>query len=117
MASMAMRLEAEIPALRRYAYALLRNHAAADDLVQDCLERAISRWYLKRIDGDLRAWLFTILRNLHISAARQSRRRGVHQQLEVEDIPKSKVARNSSLKTGSKTRAHRKVDTGILSLS
>ena len=57
-------LEPLIPALRRYAYALVRNHDAADDLVQDTLERALSRWGLRRTDGDLRAWLFTILRNL-----------------------------------------------------
>ena len=67
-------LEPLIPALRRYAYALVRDHAAADDLVQDTLERALSRWFLRRADGDLRAWLFTILRNLYISAYR--RRRG-----------------------------------------
>ena len=71
-------LEPEIPALRRYAYALLRNDDAADDLVQDCLERALSRWYLRRRDGDLRAWLFTILRNLYISDLRRRRRRGPH---------------------------------------
>jgi RNA polymerase sigma-70 factor (ECF subfamily) len=34
-------LEPLIPALRRYAYALLHDHAAADDLVQDTLERAL----------------------------------------------------------------------------
>lgn len=70
-------LEQHIPALRRYAYALLRDSDAADDLVQDCLERAISRWYLRRADGELRAWLFTILRNLYISAYRRRKRRGV----------------------------------------
>ena len=59
-------IEPLIPALRRYAYALVREHAAADDLVQDTLERALSRWYLRRPDGDLRAWLFTILRNQYI---------------------------------------------------
>jgi RNA polymerase sigma factor (sigma-70 family) len=69
-------LERHIPALRRYAYALLRDHHAADDLVQDCLERALSRWYLRRTDGDLRAWLFTILRNLYINAYRSRHRRG-----------------------------------------
>lgn len=71
-------LEPLIPALRRYAYALVRNHDAADDLVQDTLERALSRWNLRRNDGDLRAWLFTILRNLFYSEQRKRRR-------EVED--------------------------------
>src|SRR5689334_8388 len=73
----ALLLEEQIPALRRYAFALVRDHDAADDLVQDCLERALSRWYLRRAEGDLRAWLFTILRNLYINAYRARKRRGV----------------------------------------
>jgi RNA polymerase sigma-70 factor (ECF subfamily) len=40
---------------------------AADDLVQDCLERALSRWRLWRPGTNLRAWLFTIMRNLWIN--------------------------------------------------
>ena len=75
---MATLLEPHIPALRRYAWALLRDDGTTDDLVQDCLERAISRWHLRRRDGDLRAWLFAILRNLFVSAMRQRARRGVH---------------------------------------
>lgn len=71
-------LEPQIPSLRRYAWALLRSEEAADDLVQDTLERAISRWHLRRRDGDLRAWLFTIQRNLFLTAMRQRARRGLH---------------------------------------
>src|SRR4051794_2910891 len=73
----ALLLEEQIPALRRYAFALVRDHDAADDLVQDCLERALSRWYLRRAEGDLRAWLFTILRNLYINGYRARKRRGI----------------------------------------
>jgi RNA polymerase sigma-70 factor (ECF subfamily) len=69
-------VEPLIPALRRYAFALVRADDAADDLVQDCLERAVSRWSLRRRDGDVAAWLFAILRNRHISLYRQRRRRG-----------------------------------------
>ena len=47
----------------------------ADDLVQDCLERAWSRSHLFRADGDMRVWLFTILHNLYVSAIRQQQRR------------------------------------------
>ncbi len=43
---------------RRYARALVRNRATADDLVQDCLERAISHWGQRR-EGDPRPWLFS----------------------------------------------------------
>ncbi|MCA8882092.1 MAG: RNA polymerase sigma factor [Rhodobacteraceae bacterium] len=57
-------VEAAIPALRRYAHALLRDRSAADDLVQDCLERALSRRILWRRQGDVKPWLFRILLNL-----------------------------------------------------
>jgi len=70
-------VEPVIPALRRYARALVRNRAAADDLVQDCLERAISHWHRRR-EGDPRPWLFTILHNLAVNHFRRSARRGTH---------------------------------------
>ncbi len=60
-----------IPHLRRYALALLRDRDAADDLVQDCLERALSRWRLFRGGGSPRAWLFTIMHNLHVNAVKR----------------------------------------------
>ena len=65
-----------VPALRRYARALTRNVDLADDLVQDCLERAISRRGLFRPTGPVRAWLFTILLNLHRNSLRTAGRRG-----------------------------------------
>ena len=51
-----------IPSLRRYARALTGNAWAADDLVQDTLERACSKWRLWVVGSDLRAWLFTVMR-------------------------------------------------------
>ena len=78
MNEIAALIEPQIPALRRYAWALLRDNDAADDLVQDCLERAINRWHLRRRDGDLKAWLFTIERNLFLNGIRQRTRRGPH---------------------------------------
>lgn len=78
MSDVAALVEPHIPALRRYAWALLRDDHAADDLVQDCLERALSRWHLRRRDGNVRAWLFAILHNLFISGRRQQARRGPH---------------------------------------
>ena len=90
MADPGVLLEPLIPTLRRYAYALVRDHAVADDLVQDTLERALSRWTSRRPDGELRAWLFAILRNLHIDARRQARRRGV--QVEIDEIDHGETA-------------------------
>jgi RNA polymerase sigma factor (sigma-70 family) len=77
MDDMLHQVEPLIPALRRYARALMRDRAGADDLVQDCLERAVSRWYQRR-DGDVRAWLFTILHNLAVNQFRKAASRGRH---------------------------------------
>jgi DNA-directed RNA polymerase specialized sigma24 family protein len=75
MADMAHLIEPVIPALRRYARTFVRDAADAEDLVQDTLERAISRWHQRRSDGDTRTWLFTILHNLALNHLRRGRRR------------------------------------------
>jgi RNA polymerase sigma factor (sigma-70 family) len=62
-----------IPRLRRYARALVGDRAAADDLVQDTLERAWSKLHLYRHGTDLRAWLFTVMHNVHVNRVRASR--------------------------------------------
>lgn len=78
MNDMARLIEPLIPALRRYARALLPDRGAADDLVQDGLERAIGRWHQRRPDGDARSWLFAIIHNLAVNRMRQAARRGPH---------------------------------------
>lgn len=85
MADMMRLVEPLIPALRRYARSLLREPAAADDLVQDCLERVVSRWHQRRVDADARTWVFTILHNLAMNRLRQAKRRGRHEELETAD--------------------------------
>jgi RNA polymerase sigma-70 factor (ECF subfamily) len=60
-----------IPQLRRFARALAGNQALADDLVQDCIERALRKWHLYDETRSLRTWLFTILRNLYVSGLRR----------------------------------------------
>jgi RNA polymerase sigma-70 factor (ECF subfamily) len=71
-------IEPHIPGLRRFACALLRgDRQSADDLVQDCLERALSSWHLRRAEGDLRGWLYTILYNRFRSEKHRQGRRGV----------------------------------------
>jgi RNA polymerase sigma-70 factor (ECF subfamily) len=74
----ALAVEQHIPALRRYARALARDPDRADDLVQDCLERAVSRFDQYQPGTNLRTWLFTILHNLHCDALRRQSRRGIH---------------------------------------
>ena len=62
---------AALPRLHRYACALVGDRAAADDLVQDTLERAWARIDSWRPDGDMRAWLFSILHNVHADQRRR----------------------------------------------
>jgi RNA polymerase sigma-70 factor (ECF subfamily) len=69
-------IEAEIPRLRRYARALTRDIVAADDLVQDCLARALGKLHLWQRGTDLRAWLFTILHNQYVNHVRRAVREG-----------------------------------------
>lgn len=71
-------MEAHIPALRRYARALTRDADRADDLVQDCIERAIRKQALWHPTGSLKSWLFRILLNLYRNELRTLRRRGDH---------------------------------------
>jgi RNA polymerase sigma-70 factor, ECF subfamily len=80
-------LEQHIPGLRRFARALLHgDRQAADDLVQDSLERALSRWQQRRREGDLRGWIYTILYHRFISDRYRLRRRGEHKSLsEVQE--------------------------------
>ena len=70
-------IEAEIPRLRRYARALARDVATADDLVQDCLARALGKLHLWQEGTDLRAWLFTILHNQYVNQVRRGVREGI----------------------------------------
>lgn len=64
-------IEAEIPRLRRYARYLTRDTDRADDLVQEALTRAIAKFDTWQPGTNLRAWLFVILRNAHISEVRR----------------------------------------------
>ena len=69
----AQRLVELIPRLRRYARALVGDRASADDLVQDTLERAWAKLHLYRRGTDLRAWLFTVMHNVHVNRVRAAR--------------------------------------------
>ena len=69
-------IEACIPALRRYAVSLLRDRQEVDDLVHDCILRALDRLHTRQRDAEMRPWLFAILHNLYVSRIRQGRARG-----------------------------------------
>jgi len=66
-------LIASLPRLRRYATALVGNAGAADDLVQDCIERALRRSVTLRDPKRMGGWLRSILHNLYIDEIRRGR--------------------------------------------
>ena len=63
-------LSDQIPALRRYARMLTGDAWAADDLIQDTLERACRKWTLWTAGSNLRAWLFTLMHHQHVDHIR-----------------------------------------------
>lgn len=78
---------AELPRLRRYARALLRDPDAADDLVQDSVERALQRIDNWRTGDNPRRWLFTIMHHIFVDQLRRVRRRGETVPLAAEAEP------------------------------
>lgn len=71
-------LVTHLPAMRAFALSLARNGATADDLVQEAILKAWSNFESFEPGSNMRAWLFTILRNSFYSLHRKRRR-------EVED--------------------------------
>jgi RNA polymerase sigma-70 factor, ECF subfamily len=74
----------QLPALRRYARALVGGSALADDLVQDCIERALRQWEGLRDGQRLASWLRSILHNLYVDELRRNRTRG--HELEIAEL-------------------------------
>lgn len=64
-----------LPDLWRYAYALTRDRTTADDLVQDCAERALRKRDLWKQTGALKPWLMKMLLNLYRNQLRTQSRR------------------------------------------
>jgi RNA polymerase sigma-70 factor (ECF subfamily) len=88
----ATRIAAEIPRLRRYALALIRRQIDAEELVQDCLARALSRTHLWEDGTDLRAWLFAILHNQYVNKVRRAAREGTTVMMDEEEPLLARVA-------------------------
>jgi RNA polymerase sigma-70 factor (ECF subfamily) len=102
-------LTLQIPRLRRYAMALAGDAALADDLVQDCLERAWSRQHQWREGSDLRAWLFTILHSQFINHVRRRRRT-------ADDIPLENGQEPSSPDTPERAMTVRDIEAAVAEL-
>lgn len=88
LSGMNAKIEKQIPSLRRYAWSLTGNRHDADDLVQDCIEKAIRGWGSLKNEDRLRQWLFSILHNQFLNDLRRRRNRQEekHDPLDV-DIP------------------------------
>ena len=74
MANFEKLMTEQIPRLRRYARALVHDVHRADDLVQDCLERAWNKQHLWDSAQPIRPWMFTIMHNIYANAARSYNR-------------------------------------------
>jgi len=77
-------LIAQLPRLRRYATALVGNAGTADDLVQDCIERALRRSSTLQDPRRIAGWLRSILHNLHIDELR--RRRDLTNGIDISEL-------------------------------
>lgn len=64
-------IEPLLPDLKRYARSLARSEDDANDLVQDCVERALVKGALYKEGTNLRSWMFTLMRNVFISQKRR----------------------------------------------
>ena len=79
-----------VPRLRRYSRALVNNRDDADDLVQDTLERAWAKsglWGGSTQIRDMRAWLFSIMHNLHADGVRRPRLHTVTMDDDTPEVP------------------------------
>lgn len=68
-----------LPNLRAFARSLTRSSDQADDLVQEALMKAWRNWQQFAPDSNLKAWMFTILRNAYLSERRKRKN-------EVQDV-------------------------------
>ena len=71
-----------LPNLRRYARCLVFDGSLADDLVQSTVARALERRHTYR-EGNLRAWLFTVMHNVHTSNVRRA---SVRSEVPISDL-------------------------------
>lgn len=74
LSSWDQQIRGHLPALHRYALGLVRNFHAAEDLVHDTVAKAYSSIDKFQFGSNLRAWLFTILRNTFYSGIRKNKR-------------------------------------------
>lgn len=90
VSSLRAELPGLLPALRAYGRTLARNASAADDLVQEAVMRAMASEAQFQPGTDLRAWVFTILRNVWLGQLRRAGRE--RRALDAQDVTESRPA-------------------------
>ena len=80
-----------LPSLRQYAYALTRNRADADDLLQAAVSNALAARNSFMVGTNFKAWMSCILRNRFLSDTRRRR-----ETVAVDDAPQELFARAAS---------------------
>jgi RNA polymerase sigma-70 factor, ECF subfamily len=85
----------KIDGLYSYALVLTRNHADAEDLVQETYVRAIQAMGRLRADSNTKGWLFTILRNIWLNQLRKRRNGPPMVEIEIDDGATDRVAEPS----------------------
>ncbi|WP_425408781.1 RNA polymerase sigma factor [Hyphococcus sp.] len=83
-----------MPALQRFAMSLTRNQEAAEDLVQDSIERALRKAHYYEPGTNFRSWMFTLCRRLFLNQIRKQKSQGVS--VELDDSPQAKIAEPAS---------------------
>jgi RNA polymerase sigma-70 factor, ECF subfamily len=84
-----------IDGLFAYAVVLTRNHADAEDLVQETYVRAMQAMGRLRPDSNIKGWLFTILRNLWLNQLRRARNGPQMVEIEAEESVANRVVETS----------------------
>lgn len=84
-----------IPRLRRYARALTFDPAAADDLSQQALERALTHWQQFDPQREMGVWLLSIAHNAHLDTLRRESRMTVTDPADLQRTQDDKQSDNS----------------------
>lgn len=79
-----------LPALNRFAMSLTRNQEAAEDLVQDSVERALLKADYYEPGTNFRSWIFTLCRRLFLNQIRKQKTQGVP--VDLDESPQARIA-------------------------
>jgi RNA polymerase sigma-70 factor (ECF subfamily) len=81
-----------LPDVMRFALALTRDQAAAEDLVQDTFLMASQAWHQFQAGTDARAWLFTIARHRFYRVQQRNERQVATEDAELESLASASLA-------------------------